>query len=655
MADKDVLEDAKALYELSVERENDNRAASLDDLKFSRLDEQWPERIKADRIRSGRPCLTMPLLEPFIRQVVNDARQNQPSIKVHPADSSADPMTAQIYNGLIRNIETTSRADVAYDTALDFAVTMGFGFFRVNTEFARDDTFDLDIRIQRIANPFSVYGDPYSTETDSSDWNSAFVTELLEKDQFRKKYKGAYPVDWDESGYNTLKDPWRDDERILIAEYFARDSVPKTILLLSDQSVVAEDVFEEQKDTYDQAGISVVNERETQGYEVTRYVMSGAEVLETRKWIGQYIPIIPVYGVEINVEGKRYFRGLVRPAKDAQRMYNYWRTATTELVALAPKAPFIGRKGQFITDAEKWASANVENHAFLEYDEPDAKADQWHGPPQRQPFAGVPAGALQEALNASNDLRAITGIHEAGLGEPSNETSGRAIMARQREGDVSTFHFIDNLSRAIEHCGRILIDLIPLVYTAPRIIRVLGPDGMPSSVPLGQPVQMPQQNGQMLSHVFDLSRGKYDLTVETGPSFTTRREESANQMIELVRAFPAAAPLVAPLLAKNLDWPGADQIAAGFQQLQQQQTAAAQQGKGAQGTGGAQNSPAVLQQKQQEIQLQAQDQAATQQLETRKLQLMEFQAQTDRIRAATEANESQNRVVVMHRNPMGAA
>jgi hypothetical protein len=257
-----------------------------------------------------------------------------------------------------------------------------------------------------------------------------------------------------------------------------------------------------------------------------------------------------VFGDEVNVEGKRYFQSLVRHAKDSQRMFNYWRTTATELVALAPKAPWIGPEIAFEVEgeAEKWASANTQSHAFLRY--------KGNVPPQRQPFAGVPAGALQEAMNASDDIKAAIGLFDASLGAASNETSGRAILARQREGDVGTFHFIDNLTRGIRCAGRILIDLIPQVYTGKRIVRIIGEDGQTQAVPLGQAIQL----GGM-QRVFDLSAGSYDIDVKAGPSFTSRREEAANQMIELVRAFPQAAPLLGDLLAKNLDWPDADKVA----------------------------------------------------------------------------------------------
>ena len=293
--------------------------------------------------------------------------------------------------------------------------------------------------------------------------------------------------------------------------------------------------------------------RNVAGHKVTQHILTGAEVLETVDWAGKFIPIVPVYGEELHVDGKRRLRSLVRDAKDPQRMFNYWRTTSTELVALAPKAPFIGRKGAFDTDAAKWASANTQTHAYIEYDGPE--------PPQRQPFASAPAGALQEALNASDDMKAIIGMYDASLGARSNETSGTAIMARQREGDVSTFHYIDNLSRAIRHAGRILIDLIPKVYSAPRIVRVLGATGEARLAPVNQQFSDGAAEAGKIEKIYDLTVGKYDLTVKAGPSFTSRREEAATQMLALIRAYPPAAPLIGDLLAKNLDWPGADEIA----------------------------------------------------------------------------------------------
>jgi hypothetical protein len=555
----DLLKQAKEEFQECQDHEADNRAAALDDLRFSRGD-QWPEDIIRQRTLERRPCLTINKMRAFIRQVVNDSRQNKPSIKVHPVDSGADPETAKVISDLIRNIEYTSNADVAYDTATECAVERGWGYFRIGMDYAHGDTFDMDLSVERVSNPFSIYGDPNSTAADSSDWNIAFVTEMLPKKLFEAKYKDAAKIDWsgDEAA---IDDKWYTEDSVLVAERWSREEYDKKIFLMSDGTIQDETRLEYLKDLLAAQGIVVVNERTAKCWKVKQHIMTGAEILETRDWQGQYIPIVPVYGDEVDVEGKRQFRSLIREAKDAQRMFNFWRSMSTELIALAPKTPFIGKKGAFKSDADKWATANTHSHAYIEHDGDVA--------PARQPFASVPAGALQEALNASDDMKAVMGIYDASLGARSNETSGRAIMARQREGDVATFHFQDNMARAIRHAGRILIDLIPHVYDRERIIRTIGEDGTQKAVPLKQQTPVLDNNGKPvmgedgvpMTRIYDLAAGKYDLTVATGPSFTTRREEAAAQMTEMVRAFPDAAPVIGDLIAKNLDWPGADEIA----------------------------------------------------------------------------------------------
>lgn len=623
----DIIKDARAAFDLAREHEAENRREALDDIRFARLGEQWPAAIRRDRELDGRPCLTINRLPAFIRQVVNDARLNKPSITCHPVDSGADPETAEVLNGLIRNIEQGSDAEVAYDTALDFAVTGGFGYFRINTRYASDDAFDQDLVIERVANPFSIYGDPDSAAADSSDWNTAFVVDAMSKADFAARWKGADAVDWEADAYGGMADPWRDGDRVTVAEYWRREAVTRSILALSDGQVVAQELYEQQKAMFDALGVNVVGQpRQVPSHRVVQRIMSGAQVLETVDWAGKYIPIVPVYGEELHVDGRRRLRSLVRDAKDPQRMFNYWRTVSTELVALAPKTPFIGRKGAFETDAVKWATANTQTHAYIEYDGPE--------PPMRQPFVGTPVGAIQEALHAGDDMKNIMGLHDASLGARSNETSGRAIMARQREGDVSTFHYIDNLSRAIRHAGRILIDLIPKVYSTPRVLRVLGPSGEAQMAPVNQKFQreVVDAAGQVrkIERIYDLGVGKYDVTVRSGPSFTSRREEAATQMIELIRAYPPAAPMIGDLLARNLDWPGADEIAQRLaamlpEQLKgaepQTEQAKAQMAKLVQALQAAQGRIAALEQ----------DRAH----EARRLEIEAFEAETNRMRVMT--------------------
>ncbi len=330
----------------------------------------------------------------FIRQVVNDARQNTPSISVRAVDDAADPATAEVMSDLIRDIEAQSSADIAYDTAVDFAVSCGFGYFRINTAYVEDDAFEQDIRIARIANPFSVYGDPFSDAPDSSDWNVAFVLDRMKRSVFEKRYKDADLASWADPRWDHVGEPWKQDgDHVGVAEYWTREQIKKPIVALSNGTIVAVAEYEKHKALFDAQGVEVVGSpRDVMSHKVTQRLISGCDVLETVEWAGKYIPLVPVYGEDINVAGTRYLRSMIRDAKDPQRMFNYWRTASTELVALAPGTPWIGRKGNLQERRGQVGDRQPGQPSLYEYDSE---------PPRRQPFAGTPVGVINEALAAS--------------------------------------------------------------------------------------------------------------------------------------------------------------------------------------------------------------------------------------------------------------
>lgn len=624
MSESALLKEAREAFTTTADAHADNYAAAIDDIQFARLggDYQWVVKgvdWAQQRRAKGRPILTINMLPKFQRQVMNDIRQNRPSIKVRPADSGADIKTADVYTGLIRNIEQTSRADTAYDTAAEFAITGGVGYFKVNVDYASDDTFEQDIRIERVPNPLCVYGDPFDLGADSANWASAWETELIERDEFDRRFKGAAPTDWSGTGdYHDLSAPWRIDNEVLIARWWRRTAVKKTILRLSDKRVISQEDFERKIDGVSMAdicamtGVTVEGTREAPSHKVTHVLMTGAEVIEEETtWPGRYIPIIPVYGEDIVVDGKRVLKSLIRDARDPQMQLNYWRSYAAEAIALAPKSPFIGAEGQFDNDP-RWETANTDNHPYLEYN-PVGGAP----PPQRQPYAGIPAGALNQAMIANDDIKATLGLFDASLGAKSNETSGKAIMARQREGDVSTFHFADNLSRAIRHGGTIIMDLIPKVYSGERMVRVLGEDGKAQTVqigpkppgppmgaqgpqpmpgpmagppmappgpPGGQQAPIPMQAGQSMPNaspppgieppvppeVFDLTVGKYDLVVQSGPSYTTRREETAAVLTDIMRALPQSVAVLGPIALRAMDVPGIEEVTHKLEQVAEQ-------------------------------------------------------------------------------------
>jgi hypothetical protein len=545
---RDVLQDALDAYREALDADKDNREAAYDDLRFL-AGEQWDETVRRQRQRDGRPTLTVNRLPQFVRQVTGDIRLNKPAIVVRPVDNGADPRTAELFAGLIRNIESVSDADTAYIQAAEHAVACGMGHFRVTTQYASDDAWEQDIRIEPVRNPFAVVWDPQASKLTREDARYCFVLERVERKAFRKRFPAASTADMDRPVPNEWRD-WVSRETVLVAEYWVRKPITKRLAALPTGEVF--DVTDAPPEEMAQLEMAGARIRESASHKICSYLISAGDVLAGPfDWPGKYIPIVPVIGSEI-VTGDRVIRhGLVRFSKDPQRMYNYHRSAAVEAIALAPKSPWIATPEQVKNFEEDWARANQDNLSVLLYN-PDPQAG---GPPQRIAPPPVPAALIQESALSSDDMKATTGIYDAALGQRSNETSGRAILARQREGDVGTFHYIDNLAKAIGHAGRILVDIIPRIYDTERVVRVLGEDGASDVATLN--IQTP--DGRRLN---DLAVGRYDVTVKTGPSFSTRREESAQAMLEFMRVFPQSAPLLGDMLADAMDWPGSRVIAA---------------------------------------------------------------------------------------------
>ena len=576
-----VIKDALERFEESQSGSVLNRTHAEKDIRFARLGEQWPDDIRKLRAAEGRPCLTINRLPTFIRQIVNEARQNTPAIKVTPSDNFADIKTAEVINGLVRAIQNGRRkADVAYDTAIEHAISGGFGFFRIGIDYVNADTFDMEAYIDRIPNPLMVHWDVSTTEFDSSDWNYAFVSDFLTPETFERRYPNATPVSF-EGMDAEMTSYWMDRDMIRIAEYFERTEKKRKLYQMSDgRTVRADDLPAMSRKLFEQGGIvigdeakddeliagflqmtglEIRREREAAYHEVKRRVISGVEVLEEDPWPGEVIPVCPVWGDEVIIDGHRHFRSLIRDAKDPQAMFNFWRTAATELVALAPKAPWLIPEGSIPdgNEMEKWMTANARSHAFLTY-----RPVQGAAPPQRQPFAGVPAGAVQEAMTAADDMKAITGIYDSSLGAESNEKSGRAILARERQANTSNFHFLDNLNRAIEGAGRILVDIIPAVYSERQTIRILGENKKEEVIHLMSQDGGPQEeNMEGGPELYNLNVGRYDVSVEAGVNYATARQETRETLIEIMRQVPGSAQFIGDILAENMDFEGAEVLA----------------------------------------------------------------------------------------------
>ena len=357
MTDK-IVEIAHKRFQQAADQDADNRRERVDDIRFVRLGEQWPESVKRDRERPGaeRPMLTINRLLQFRNQIANEIRQNCPSIKIRPVDDKADIETAEIYNGLLRHIQESSNATVAFETAAENQIDTGLGYFRILTDYCDDESFDQDIKFQRIVDTNSVYFDPESTEPDGSDARYAFVVEDIDKDEFKKLYPQAEAVGWD-----TDDSGWISKDSIRVADYLYIETKPKSFVQLQDGSTGFKD--ELPKEFHE----LILRERKVEQKVCKVVKIGGNEILEESEMPTSYIPIVPVIGSEVFVEGKRILFGLTRPAKDSQRLYNYMETANTELLGLAPRAPYIVAAGQIDGYENEWAAANRVNLSVLTY------------------------------------------------------------------------------------------------------------------------------------------------------------------------------------------------------------------------------------------------------------------------------------------------
>ncbi|UOF78813.1 phage P22 like portal protein [Caudoviricetes sp.] len=551
---EEILTEAKERYKLASDYWKDNYQSAIDDMKF-RSGDQWPEAVKDSRSKSNRPCLVVDKTNQYIRQVVNDGRQNRPSVKVRPVDSGADIEVAEVYQGVIRHILERSNADTAFDSALESAVVGGIGFFRVLTEYAHKGTFNQDIVVKRIRNPLLVLIDPSCKEADCADMKWAFFVDELEKEEFEETYPDAKCNDWetDKAKYGD----WTEGDKVRVCEYWYVEEDDVLFHLLEDGTTTEDEPYQ-RAIASGYPVPAIVETRTLKSNKVKWCRMTGAEILEQKEWLGQYIPIIPVFGNEYDIDGKVMYSGLVRPIKDPQRLYNYSRSAFAERVALTPKAPYIAAAGQ-VENYPEWEDANSGDYSVLRYDPIDINGTAL-GSPQRQNAADIPAGFAQDMQLAEHDIQGAIGMYNASLGQQSNEKSGKAILARQREGDVGTFHYHDNLARAIRHLGRILVDLIPKIYDSSRVVRILGEDGSVDNAQI-DPTQDIAVMKMGSKSIYNLNVGVYDVAVSAGASYTTKRQEAAEAMMQLTQANPALFQLVGDLMIRNMDWPQAEEIA----------------------------------------------------------------------------------------------
>lgn len=534
-----------------ADKENRDRAAK--ELRFADGD-QWPASMKAQRTADGRPCLTINQIPEKADQVIGDIRMNRPAIKVVPVGDAATEGVAEILNGIVRDIEYQSDAETVYDHAGEHATLVGFGSWRIDIEDDPDSWIDDgEIRINRIENALTVLMDPNAKKADGSDAMYGFILESMDNGEFKRQYPGKKQAADFEFGDEEFEPSfWAPEGKTMIAEYFRRTEKTKTMYKYADGHITEKKL----------PGVAPIDEKKQKYLVVEWYKLSGMEVLEGPvTWKGRYIPIVNIAGKEINVAGKKSKRGIVKFMMDPARAYNYARSSDIETNALAPRAPFLMSPGMVKGHEASWKVAHKQTFPYLLVNADPKFPGQF--PMRNFPPPGS-AGDMNQVMLASEELKRTSSIHDAAVGARSNETSGIAIRERKEEGDTANFVYPDNLSRGIRYTGKILVDLIPKVYSSERIVRVLNEDGSDRLEKVNR--QYIDERTQEKVN-FDLSKGRYDARVTVGPSFTTKRQEASSSMLEIMKVIPEAATLIADLTVKNMDIPGAEDIAERLQFL----------------------------------------------------------------------------------------
>jgi hypothetical protein len=573
-----------------------------EDLRFSDPTDlqQWPDDVRRARLNSAggpRPVLTFDQTGQFVRQVVNQARRNRPAMKFIPVDNQSDPELAEVLQGLARQTEYESRADVAYITALDHSTRGGLGYFRAITEEVKNSPVkgQLCVKIRRVTDPETVLLDPDFTEPDGSDAMYGFCVETLHKDAFKRAWPKAEVTDFDDDG-------WFSDKHVRIAEYFRVVDVERKLVTIGGQE------FGEDEYRAALASGATMPEPEQTRVETKRtvewYKLTGREVLVKSSFPGEYVPIFPVLGNEQWVDGKRQLSGAIRAARDPQIAYNYERNSAIEAVSMGPKAPWIAPIEAIEGHESEWQQANTGNTVVLPYNSVSEGGEPIAAPSRIAP-AGMSPGWMGLEERSKADIQAALGQYNASVGNNPNSQSGRAVLALQDKAEVGTYHYIDNLALTISHLGRVLTQVWPVIYDQAQIVRILGEDDEADFVQVDPQAergytQAQGPDGKPVT-IINPSAGKFDVRVTTGPAYMTRQAEAAAEIGELVNGNPQMLAMLGDIWVKMRNIPNADKIARRFEAMLPPEVKAAEDAE----DGEKQLDPQVvqvLQQAQQEIQ-----------------------------------------------------
>lgn len=554
-----VVEEARRRFEYAKTAFGASRLMAVEDTRFAMGDSdngwQWPTDIRNARKLDKRVCLTVNMTAQHCNQIINSIRQNRPSVKVSPVDNFGDVKTAEILGGLIRNIQVSSAADDAHDCAASHSVYGGEGYWRVVTDYESPTSFDQVIKIKACPNPQMVYVDPDCKELDRSDAQWGFVFEDITKEQFEREHPDIDPASW---GDDVRRSGWMTDTTFRRAEYFYCTYRKDTACLLEDGTTVLKSRLP--------PGAVCVKERPTEvkAWKWCKLVGGHDKPIDETAWLGDYLPIISVVGTEVNVNGEIVRKGIVRDLKDPARMANFAFSETVQTLALQNKVPYMAASEAISGYEQIWKQANLENRSYLPFNAYDDEGRQIPKP-ERQPPAVMPAAQIELLKLSTEQMRAASGQQNANFGIKSEAQSGIGIQRLKAQGEIATFHFPDNLARALRYESIVLIDLIQKYYDTARVVRILGLDGKEEAALLRPDLDRPyheqtDENGD-IRKIFNPQVGRYDVVIDTGPAYQTQRQEAFTALSDIAAKNPAMMQVAGDLIMRAADFPMADELA----------------------------------------------------------------------------------------------
>lgn len=582
--ENEILLEAKKRFKACENWESQARTWFNYDYKFANADSnnmyQWDGWVTGDRQTAGRPCLTINKTQQHNLQIINDGKQNKPGITIRPVGDEASFEAAQVFQEVVRHIEYISSAENVYDSAAEFQVNAGWGYWRVSVEKI-NGSFDKEIFIRRIKDPRNVYLDFNINEVDGSDAWYGFIFDDMPKDLYEAKhpkFKDVGNVAFSSNDYPG----WLQGETIRVAEYYRKsqkeDKLVYCILPLTGEEIGP--VKWSELDTESRASINEIKanpeanyrEQEELSEEIYCYKIAGNRIIDKKFWLGKYVPIIRLPGTETVIDGVWDCKGHTRALLDPQRIYNVNSSANVEFGALQTKSPLTASPAAIEGHEELYGRMNIDNASVLLYNEYDEEGRKL-SPPARMVAPQASPAYVQQMQIAQNEMMMVSGQYQAQMGENENAKSGIAINARQRQGDRATYHFIDNQAIAIRFTGKILIDLIPKIYDTKRVLRIEAKDNSIMNVTIDpnakQPYEKKEAEGvpqndnhqQIVDIIFNPSVGIYDVQSDTGPSFATRRQEAFNALTQIAAQNKDFMGIAGDILWKVADFPEAQVLA----------------------------------------------------------------------------------------------